>query len=55
MDLIRFLSNDETTKGLENLDVWHEKFTQAEAGICPYRDKCARYARTMAKRKKQSN
>lgn len=55
MDLIRFLSNDETTKGLENWDVWHEKFTQAEAGICPYRDKCARYARTMAKRKKQSN
>lgn len=48
MDLVGFLSNDETReKG--NLDDWQERWTQAKNGNCPYRDKCARYARTMAK------
>lgn len=47
MDLIGFMFDDETTKVWE---VWHEKFTQAKAGNCPYRNKCGRYARTMAKR-----
>ena len=47
MDLIGFMFDDETTKAWE---VWHEKFTQAKAGNCPYRHKCLRYARTMAKR-----
>lgn len=50
MDLVGFMFGDETTKGWE---VWHEKFTQAKAGNCPYRDKCKRYARTIAKRDKQ--
>lgn len=45
-DLLDFLHNDETTKAWE---VWHEKFTQAKAGNCPYRNRCPRYARTMAK------
>lgn len=47
MDLVGFMFDDETTKVWE---VWHEKFTQSKAGNCPYRDKCPRYARTMAKR-----
>ena len=47
MDLIGFMFDDETTKDWE---VYHEKFTQAKAGNCPYRNKCRRYARTMAKR-----
>lgn len=50
MDLVGFMFADETTKGWE---VWHEKFTQAKAGNCPYRDKCKRYVRTIAKRDKQ--
>ena len=47
MDLIGFMFDDETTKAWE---IWHEKFTRAKAGNCPYRNKCRRYARTMAKR-----
>lgn len=50
-DLLDFLHNDETTKGLENWEAWHEKFTQAKAGSCPYRDRCPRYARTMERHK----
>lgn len=49
-DLLDFLHNDETTKGWE---AWNEKFTQAKAGNCPYRNRCKRYARTIAKRDKQ--
>ena len=33
----------------------HDKFMQAKAGNCPYRDRCPRYARTIEKRNKQSN
>lgn len=50
MDLIGFMFNDEATKSWE---VWNENFTQAKAGNCPYRDKCKRYARTMANRSRQ--
>ena len=50
MDLVGFMFGDETTKDWE---VWHEKWTQAKNGNCPYRDKCTRYARTMAKRGKK--
>lgn len=50
MDLVGFMFGDETTK---DWDVWHEKFTQAKNGRCPYRDRCQRYARAMAKRDKQ--
>lgn len=48
MDLVGFMFDDETTKVWE---VWHEKFTQAKSGNCPYRDKCPRYARTMERHK----
>lgn len=48
MDLVGFMFRDETTKVGE---VWHEKFTQAKSGNCPYRDKCQRYARTMERHK----
>ena len=34
MDLVGFMFGDETTKDWE---VWHEKFTQAKNGLCPYR------------------
>ena len=50
MDLVSFMFGDEATKVWE---VWHEKFSQAKAGNCPYRDRCQRYAKTMAKREKQ--
>lgn len=53
-DLLDFLHNDEETRGEENRDAWHEKFIQAKSGNCPYRDRCSRYARTIAKRGKQS-
>ena len=52
IDLVGFLGNDETReKG--NWDDWHERWTQAKNGNCPYRDKCVRYARTVVKRDKQ--
>ena len=47
MDLVGFMSDDETTKVWE---VWHEKFTLAKNGNCPYRDRCLRYASTLKKR-----
>lgn len=50
MDLVGFMFDDEITKDWED---WHEKFTQAKSGNCPYRDRCQRYARTIAKRNKQ--
>ena len=48
-DLLDFLQNDETAKDWEG---WHDKFMQAKAGNCPYRDRCPRYASTVAKRNK---
>lgn len=48
MDLVGFMFNDETTKVWET---WHDKFTQAKSGNCPYRDKCTRYTRTMEQHK----
>lgn len=50
MDLVGFMFNDETTK---DWNVWHEKFTQAKNGECPYRDRCKRHERTMARINKQ--
>ena len=52
MDLVGFLSNDETRK-IGNWDDWHERWTQAKNGNCPYRDTCPQYERTMAKRIKK--
>ena len=50
MDLVGFMSDDETTKDWE---AWHDKFTQAKSGNCPYRDRCQRYRRTMEKQMKK--
>ena len=50
MDLVGFMFDDETTKVWE---VWHEKFMQAKNGKCPYRDRCKRHERTMARINKQ--
>lgn len=47
MDLVVFMFDDETTKDWK---VWHEKFTQAKNGECPYRDRCKRYKKTINKR-----
>ena len=47
MDLVSLMWNDENVKGW---DAWHEKFTQAKNGECPYRDRCKRYERTIKKR-----
>lgn len=47
MDFWRF-SFDEVDKSWEASQA---RFLQAKAGSCPYRDKCPRYARTMAKRR----
>lgn len=49
MDLVGFMFGDETTATWEG---WHEKFMQAKAGNCPYRDRCPRHARTVEKRNK---
>ena len=40
-------SGDEEDKSWE---ASHSRFLQAKTGNCPYRDRCSRYARTMAKR-----
>lgn len=48
-DLVVFMYGDETTATWEG---WHEKFMQAKAGNCPYRDRCPRHARTVEKRNK---
>lgn len=45
MDLVRFIG-EETDKTWDN---WQEKFERAKAGDCPYRDRCPRHARTVAK------
>lgn len=50
MDLVGFMFDDESTKDWK---VWHEKFTQAKNGECPYRDRCKRHERTMARINKQ--
>lgn len=49
MDLVGFMIDDVTTATWEG---WHDKFMQAKAGNCPYRDRCPRYARTVEKRNK---
>ena len=49
-DLLNFLHDDETTKDWE---IWHEKFTQAKNGECPYRDRCKRHERTIERINKQ--
>lgn len=49
MDFWSF-SADEEDKSWE---ASHARFFQAKAGKCPYRDKCRRYARTMARRNRE--
>lgn len=46
MDLVMHMWNDEAVKGWNE---WHDRFVRAEAGECPYRDRCKRYSRTMEK------
>lgn len=50
MDLVLHMWNDEEVVGY---DAWHERFNQAKAGQCPYRDRCPRHERTMKKIGKQ--
>lgn len=45
MDLVRFLTDEENVDG----DFWHQRFVEAKAGNCAYKDKCPRYARTAKK------
>lgn len=49
MDFYKFESEVED----KSYDALYARLIQAKAGNCPYRDRCPRYARTMAKRKKQ--
>lgn len=46
MDLVGFLFDDKTAD-------FHEMWTQAKNGECPYRDRCKRHERTMARINKQ--
>lgn len=47
MKLVDFL-NDEATMGTEEYaDLWEERFDQAKAGVCAYRDKCPIYSKTV--------
>lgn len=45
MDLVRFLTDEEDKSG----EFWHDRWVQAKAGNCAYKDKCPRYARTIKK------
>lgn len=45
MDLVRFLTDEENSDS----DFWHQRFVEAKAGNCAYKDKCPRYARTAEK------
>lgn len=47
MKLVDFL-NDEATVGTEEYaDLWEERFDQAKAGVCAYREKCPIYSKTV--------
>lgn len=45
MDFWKFSAGEEDRPW----DASHARFMAAKAGNCPYRDRCPRYARTMAK------
>ena len=49
MDLVRFLTDEENGDS----DFWHQRFVEAKAGNCAYKDKCPRYARTTEKHGKR--
>ena len=46
MDLVSFLFSDKEAD-------FHETWAQAKNGECPYRDRCKRHERTMARINKQ--
>ena len=49
MKLVGYL-NEEAEMGTEFYEVlWHERFAQAKAGECAYRDKCPIYAKSNLK------
>ena len=49
MKLVDYL-NEEAQMGTEFYEVlWHERFAQAKAGECAYRDKCPIYAKSNLK------
>ncbi len=46
MKLVEFL-NEEAEMGTERYaDLWEQRFDQAKAGTCAYRERCPIYART---------
>lgn len=47
MDIVMHMWKDEAVRGW---DERHDRFVRAEAGECPYRDRCQRYSRTMESR-----
>ena len=49
MDLVRHLTDEINERGDVSWEFWHKRFMQAKSGQCAYRDKCRRYARTLAK------
>lgn len=49
MDLVRFLTDEENSDS----DFWHQRFVEAKAGNCAYKDKCPRYARTAEKHRER--
>ena len=49
LQLVTYLG-EEAEPGTERYgDLWPERFAEAKAGRCAYRDKCPIYARTIAK------
>lgn len=48
LQLVTYLG-EEAEPGTESYgDLWQERFADAKAGCCAYRDKCPIYARTIA-------
>lgn len=46
MKLVEYL-NEEASMGTEAYErLWHERFGEAKAGVCSYREKCPFYAKT---------
>lgn len=53
MKLVDYL-NEEAEMGTAAYEVlWHDRFRQAKAGECAYREKCPIYARSTAGKPKQ--
>lgn len=46
--LAGFITNEMKSVGDTSFDFWHQRFLEAKAGCCAYKDKCPNYAQTMA-------